>query len=696
MNTLVGRYEITRQLGGGGFAITFLARDIMQPSQPLCVVKQLRPNQDHPRVVEFFHKEAAILEKLGKHPQIPQLFAHFQEGDNLYIVQEFIQGHDLSKEISPGKRLSEAYVKKLLQDILEVLSFVHKYGVIHRDIKPQNLMRRQEDEKIFLIDFGAVKELGSLMVNTQGEIKSSVVISTPGFMPSEQGQEKPCFASDVYALGMSAISALTGLQPFELEANPQTGEVIWLQQAQVSQHLGEVITKMVRRHYSLRYSSAKDALQDLISQAQSVPPVQPISQVQSVPTTHINPRNPQSSPSRSISKSKSQQLSNSNPLNSNPLNSNSSNSSPSNSNSFSNTNNLQRRKLLRTMGLVGGGFIAAILGQRILPAASDEDSINSEPITEIPNTESSNTGNSETSVGNNNPISADDLQSFDFETVTVDAKGAITNRRKLNAKYFAEDLGNGRTLEMVQIPGGIFTMGSPSSEAERDDNEGPQREVKVPGFYMGRYEVTQAQYEAIMGKNPGKFKGSNRPVELVSWDDAKEFCKKLSEKVGRTYRLPSEAEWEYACRARTITPHRGSSVAPGGNPHDRADPPFYFGDTITADLVNYDGNFSYGNAPKGENREQTTDVGSFPPNAFGLYDMHGNVYEWCEDTWHVNYNGAPTDGSAWIDNDNRSRRILRGGSWVGDSRSCRCANRSWTYSGLRGFGSGFRIVLSSV
>ena len=123
MNTLVGRYEVTETLGGGGFAITYLARDIMQPSKPLCVVKQLRPNQTHPRVIDFFNKEAAILEKLGKHPQIPQLLAHFQEDDNLYIVQEYIQGHDLSQEISPGKQLSEAYVSKLLQDVLEVLSF---------------------------------------------------------------------------------------------------------------------------------------------------------------------------------------------------------------------------------------------------------------------------------------------------------------------------------------------------------------------------------------------------------------------------------------------------------------------------------------------------------------------------------------------------------------------------------------------
>jgi serine/threonine protein kinase len=183
VSRLVGRYEILQQLGGGGFAITFLARDHLQPSKPLCVVKQLRPHHTDPHVVEFFEKEAAILERLGKqHPQIPQLLAHFSENQNLYIVQEYIEGQDLSKEIVLGKRLSEGYVTKLLQEVLEVLSFVHQQDVIHRDIKPQNLMRRHQDGKIFLIDFGAVKELASLMINAQGQLVSSLVIGTPGYM----------------------------------------------------------------------------------------------------------------------------------------------------------------------------------------------------------------------------------------------------------------------------------------------------------------------------------------------------------------------------------------------------------------------------------------------------------------------------------------------------------------------------------
>ncbi|WP_414581389.1 SAV_2336 N-terminal domain-related protein [Scytonema sp. PCC 10023] len=255
---------------------------------------------------------------------------------------------------------------------------------------------------------------------------------------------------------------------------------------------------------------------------------------------------------------------------------------------------------------------------------------------------------------------------FEFNVVTVNRGGEIIKRETKQAQYFTEDLGNSITLEMVAIPGGKFIMGSP--EGEGNDREKPQHEVTVQPFFMGRYPVTQAQWRAVaalpqvnkeLDPNPSHFKGDDRPVEQISWYDALEFCARLNFRInftaGRDYRLPSEAEWEYACRAGTTTP-------------------FYFGETITTDLANYRGNSTYGNAPTGEYRQQTIPVGSFPPNAFGLYDMHGNVSEWCADTWHENYQGAPKDGSAWI-NDNDNRTLLRGGSWDFLPVSCRSASR---------------------
>lgn len=186
-------------------------------------------------------------------------------------------------------------------------------------------------------------------------------------------------------------------------------------------------------------------------------------------------------------------------------------------------------------------------------------------------------------------------------------------------------------IEMVYVQGGAFLMGSPENETGRTVDEGPQRRVSVPGFYIGKYEVTQAQWRAVMGNNPSSFKGDNRPVENVSWNDAQEFCRKLSQMTGKTYRLPSEAEWEYAARAGTTGPYAGNLDAMGW----------------------YEKNSG----------GKTQPVGQKQANAWGLFDMHGNVWEWCEDFWHANYNGAPTDGSAWLSGGDSRYRVLRGGSW---------------------------------
>uniref|UniRef100_UPI0034436C65 formylglycine-generating enzyme family protein n=1 Tax=Okeania sp. SIO2F4 TaxID=2607790 RepID=UPI0034436C65 len=266
---------------------------------------------------------------------------------------------------------------------------------------------------------------------------------------------------------------------------------------------------------------------------------------------------------------------------------------------------------------------------------------------------------------------------FTFEVVTLNNSGKIINRTQGSARQKIEDLGNGIKLEMAYIPGGSFLMGSPENEAGRESYESPQHEVTLQPFYLSKYPITQNQYQAIMGNNPSSFKGGSRPVECVSWYNAVEFCIKLSKKTGKIYRLPSESQWEYACRTGTTTS-------------------FYFGETITPELVKYDGNHPYGNySPKGIYRKETTDVGSFPPNAFGLYDMHGNVWEWCLDVWHNNYNGAPTDGSAWETGGDNSNRLLRGGCWNGISRVCRSARRNYHYADKHSYVRGFRIVSSS-
>jgi formylglycine-generating enzyme required for sulfatase activity len=203
--------------------------------------------------------------------------------------------------------------------------------------------------------------------------------------------------------------------------------------------------------------------------------------------------------------------------------------------------------------------------------------------------------------------------------------------------------------------------------------------VKISPFFMSKYLITQSQYFSVMNNDPSAFEGDNKPVEKVSWYEACEFCQRLSELTGLKIRLPSEAEWEYACRAGTTTP-------------------FYCGETLTTDLANYKADFGYGKGEAGISRYQTTDVGSFPPNGFGLYDLHGNVWEWCADTWHDNYDHAPNDGSIWEEKENDPQklpRVLRGGSWDDTAYYCRAAVRLWTSPMVKGKLIGFRIVCES-
>ena len=307
------------------------------------------------------------------------------------------------------------------------------------------------------------------------------------------------------------------------------------------------------------------------------------------------------------------------------------------------------------------------------------------------------------------------LQVFEFEVVTVDVQSRLLglsskvtlNRSHGQARYFTENLGNKIALDMVAIPGGKFLMGTEDEEIERlckeyDEKwfrkEKPQHEVTVQPFFMGKYPVTQAQWKAIASRadlkverdldpNPAYFEyredSDRRPVEQICWEEAVEFCQRLSKQTGKQYRLPSEAEWEYACRAGTITP-------------------FHFGETIGTNLANYKGTDweqegkvypgNYGRGLKGIFRKQTTPVGYFKvANNFGLYDMHGNVWEWCEDDGHDNYQGAPTDGSAWLSGES-NYKVVHGGSWGFVPHFCRSAFRFGNTRSDRSYFIGFRVV----
>ncbi len=266
-NTLVGRYQIISYLGGGGFGETFIASDTQLPGLPQCVVKRLKPQASDPVTLEtarrLFDTEAKVLYKLGNHDRIPQLLAYFEDNAEFYLVQEFIEGHDLSQELIPGKTLSQDEVIYLLQEVLEILEFVHQQKVIHRDVNPHNLLRRQQDEKLVLIDFGAVKQISTQLITPQGQTKSTVAIGTPGYLPGEQAQGSPKFSSDIYAVGIIAIQALTGLPPEQLVKDPETNEIIWQNNTTISPEFAQILDKMVCYDFRARYSSATAVLQAL-------------------------------------------------------------------------------------------------------------------------------------------------------------------------------------------------------------------------------------------------------------------------------------------------------------------------------------------------------------------------------------------------------------------------------------------------
>ena len=588
---LVDRYRAISLLGQGGFGRTFLAIDEHKPSKPRCVIKQFLPEVKGQKALkkatELFEREAARLDELGKHQQIPELLAFFNQEDRQYLIQEFIDGEDLSKELKKSGVFDRQKIEELLQDLLLVLEFVHKNNIIHRDIKPENIIRRKQDGKLVLVDFGAAKETLGGDSSTRGTI-----IGSAAYIAPEQAVGKAQFASDLYSLGTTCLHLLTAIEPTEL-FDVAEGEWMWrdyLQDNDIDYELSRVLDKLVEGATKRRFQS--------------------VSEVLAVLGGNTNP-NVVNSPISTVVKSRN--------------NYRSSTATASTPRSFKPKKRVHKLELK--------------------------------------------------------------IIEYEYKTIANDACLIIgktsslpTRSHRGKAKYITLDLGREIVLDLIGIPKGQFLMGSPDSELEREREESPQHQVSIRPFLLGKYPVTQAQWQAVMGKNPAKFVDSDpsrskRPVERVSWFDCGMFCQKLSALIGREFRLPTEAEWEYACRGKTTTP-------------------FHYGSSIGTELANYNGEDVYGSGFEGENRHETTDVDRFFPNRFGLYDLHGNVAEWCADSWHDNYENAPTDGSAWTRDRPKDIRVLRGGSWLHFPGSCRSAQRFKSDPKNKSDAFGFRIAAS--
>lgn len=274
------------------------------------------------------------------------------------------------------------------------------------------------------------------------------------------------------------------------------------------------------------------------------------------------------------------------------------------------------------------------------------------------------------------------LSPFEFDVTTIDKTGVVKQQQTHRAKFFPEPISSAAPLEMVAISSGQFWMGASRSEVAAQGHEFPRHRVKLPSFFMSKHPITQAQWAAVatlpkvkrdLDPEPAHFRGQQRPVESVSWLEAIEFCDRITQYTGRPYQLPSEAQWEYACRAGTQTP-------------------FHTGDTITSQLADYIGTTTYQAEAAGVYRQSTLSVGQLSSNAFGLQEMHGNVWEWCADNWHRNYHGAPRDGKAWLEGRRSQMRTIRGGGWLNSPAKIRSASRSgYSEAGLNRT-IGFRVT----
>jgi formylglycine-generating enzyme required for sulfatase activity len=648
-------------------------------------LKQTLVNGENLR--KAFEREARLLNGL-RHAALPVVIDYFTEAEDVFLVMQYIPGDDLYTRLEKsGGPFRYEEVLLWADQLLDALDYLHTHQppIIHRDIKPQNLKITKRGE-VILLDFGLAKGSAEMALSTSS---ASIFGYTPTYAPFEQIQGSGTDArSDIYSLGATAYHLMTGETPADALTRTSSllsGQADPLRRAdevnnKIPPAVGAVLMQAMALNRNDRPETAVELRHALRQASQNLEPgiastviasskQKTVAQSGPAAAVTVRANDPMERGRKTAVEAPARRV-------------DADLAKAAAARTIAETHDEGRSKrwlwvALLALVLVGGGaalFLTGVLG----PGKEVTAPANPAPPPTV--TEPANPGASAPAAS----FSVPPFKTFNFEVVTVDATGKPVGRSRNEAQTFAEDLGAGVTLEMVLVPGGTYLMGSPDTEKQRFGEEGPQHNVEVPGFYMGKFEVTQAQWQAVaslpkvnrdMNPNPSNFEGVNRPVQKVSYQDAVEFCDRLSKKTGRPYRLPSEAQWEYACRAGTTTP-------------------FYFGEALPGDHVNYDARSPYGAGEKGAYRNTTLPVGGLnAPNAFGLYDMHGSLWEWCLDPWHSDYKGAPRDGSSWEAGGNNGLRVIRGGAWNRIANHCRSAYRLKNPATERLDVIGFRVVV---
>ncbi|HTU19961.1 MAG TPA: SUMF1/EgtB/PvdO family nonheme iron enzyme [Gemmataceae bacterium] len=700
-----GRYRVLRLLGKGGMGAVYLAQDSQLGRQVALKIPFFDASESSLRIERFVRegRSAAALH----HPNICKIFDAGKIDGRPFLTMAYLAGTPLEDDIDPDVPMPQVRAAEIVRKIAVALEHAHRKGIVHRDLKPANIMMAADDGEPVVMDFGLAKRVVGGNAQEAKLTRAGGIVGTPSYMSPEQVKEDAQAigpATDIYSLGVMLFEMLTGKTPYCGSLGVVLGQILAAPvppvqefRPDVDSRLDAICRKAMAKEPADRFASMAEfanALGQYLDAPQSSPPSLLVPQTLALTVDHspLGRLVEATAPTPAAKKAKTWRavalaLTLLVPL------------------------SIWLAVVLLRVETANGTLTVEMNDDEVEARIKNGKLILSGPDGKVRYTLTAKDRSKQLEAGPYKiRVEGADGLVLDASEFTIKKGGQVKVRVTLERKAMVkkdspgnpvvpkkgEGITNSIGMKLAYIPQGSFIMGSPANEVDRLDAEGPEHEVEITkGFYMGVYEVTQDQYAGVMGKNPsyftstGIFKDKVKdmdtrqfPVENVSWNDAGEFCWRLSqlpkEKANkRVYRLPTEAEWEYVCR--------------GGPFFKKPSPPFYFGNSLSPTQANFNGNFPYGGAAKGTCLDRTTKVGSYSPNPLGVYDLHGNVWEWCADWFDAEYyKRSPRQDPQGPENG--VCRVLRGGAWDNFGRICRAAFRHNCMPGVRR-NCAFRVVL---